>query len=485
MLRLAGYALAALVATTAPVAADPLTTAIASMASASVAGGGLAATFGNFTAFGLSLTGTQAVFAHFAVRAALGYALDALSPNAGGNRRVTAYGVNSIGPAQPHAVILGKTRVGGAIFYQATTGASNRYLHRCIAFAGHEVESFEKLYLNDTEVTINASGDVTAPSEYVGYVRLKVHTGSTSQAADSDLVSEVTEWTTAHQAKGVAYIYARFDHSASVFPNGVPTVTAEIKGLKVYDPRSATTAWTDNPAICLRGYMAEEFGFNESAFDDTLLSVAANICDEHVSGLARYTCNGAFTLDVEPETAVRNILASMGGVLWFAQGEWGAKAAAYVSPDKAFDEDDLRGPVKITKHSRRDNFNTIKGTYRGAETQYQDADYPSVTNATYVTEDDGETIHTDLPLPFVNTSARAQRIATIALNRQRQQLTVSAAFGLRAMNVRVGDVIQLTLDRMGWSSKEFEVTDWRFSLTSDMDLQVSMMLREIDSTVFD
>ena len=186
-----------------------------------------------------------------------------LTPKPGSISR--GYTVNSIGPALSHAVIYGEVKVGGAVFYQTTT-SSDRYLHRCIAFAGHEVDSYTAFYLNDEEVTLDGGGNVTAPAQYSGYVRIKSHVGTTTQAADSDLVSEVTEWTTAHQAKGVAYAYVRYDGNggSTAFPNGLPTLTAKVKGRKVYDPRDASTAWSDNPVLCLRDYVLSSFAIQKA-----------------------------------------------------------------------------------------------------------------------------------------------------------------------------------------------------------------------------
>lgn len=468
-------------------AADPISAAVAATASVVFGAGGVAAT--TFTAFGLSLTGAGAVFAHFAIRAALGYALNALTPKPTRGTAGRTYNVNTLGSALPHAVIYGETKVGGAVFYQTTT-SSNRYLHRCIAFAGHEIDSFQAFYLNDEEVTLDGSGNVTAPAQYSGKVRIKSFVGTATQAASTDLVAEVTEWTTAHQAKGIAYAYVRYDGNtaSSAFPNGQPpTLTARIRGKKVYDPRTTTTAWSDNPALCIRDYLTSDYGLAESAseINDDFFETAADICDEDVSGASRYTCNGAFTLDNTPESIIGGLISSMAGMFWYAQGQWGCRAAKYTAPTISFDEDDLLGEINIaTRNSRRGNFNAVQGIYRGSETNYQESDFTSVTNASYVTEDGGYEVAQDMQLLFTDTDVMAQRIATIALKRNRKQITVTAPFTLRAMEVGIGDTIQLTNDRAGWTDKVFEVNDWRFSLSSGMVPQVQMLLREIDSSVF-
>jgi hypothetical protein len=397
----------------------------------------------------------------FLAQAAIGLALNALTPKpkvSGANR---GYQVTTRGSALDHQIIYGRMRVGGAIVYDKTTGTNNKFLHRVIAFAGHEVESFDEVYINDEVLTLDGSGEVTAPSKYVGKIRVNKHLGASDQAADSDLVAEDPSWTAQHRLRGIAYLYIRLQFDQNAFPNGVPDITATIKGKKVYDPREVshdsddptTWEWSDNSALCHRDYLSEGYGLAEedANIDDTIISTAADVCDETdtVSGEKRYTCNGAFVTQVAPIEILNDMLTSMGGLLWYAQGEWRMKPAYYVAPTLTFTEDDLRSSIAVkTRHSRRDNFNTVKGTFRGEESNWQVTDYPEVTNSAFVAADNGQESVLDLELPFTDNADEARRIARIVLERNRQQLTVSASFGLRAFQVQTGDIIKLSVERV-------------------------------------
>ena len=79
----------------------------------------------------------------------------------------------------------------------------------------------------------------------------------------------------------------------------------------------------------------------------------------------------------------------------------------------------------------------------------------------------------------------AQRIAKIALFKNRQQIQVSATFGMKALQVQVGDVIQLTNSRLGFSAKTFEVQSWTFQPDMQQGLVINLELKEISSSVFD
>ena len=110
------------------------------------------------------------------------------------------------------------------------------------------------------------------------------HLGAPSQVADSSLVAENLGWTTDHRLRGRAYIYCKLKYYADRWPTGIPILKAEVKGRKVYDPRSDLTVWSDNPALCIRDYLISSFGLDadNAEIDDTSFIAAANICDEWV-----------------------------------------------------------------------------------------------------------------------------------------------------------------------------------------------------------
>ena len=449
-----------------------------------------------YAAGGIALTSTAAIMAvgalgYLALTAATSMALNALIPKPklqGVNR---GYQTNTRGSALDHQIIYGKVKTGGAIIYNEATGVNNKDLHRIIAYAGHEVTSFDEIYINDEVVTLDGTGNVISPAKYDGLIRIKEHLGSPSQTADTYLVAESAGlWTTQHTLNGIAYLYIRLSFSSDAFPNGVPEITATIKGKKIYDPRDGTTAWSDNPALCIRDYITSGYGLGEEAaqLDDTLVSAAANVCDETdtEAGTTRYTCNGAFLTSATPYDMLNDLLTSMGGMLWYAQGKWRMKPAYWTVPALSLTNDDLRSGLNVsTRHSRRDNFNIVKGTFRGEESNWQVTDYPEVKNTDFINADGGQESTADIDLPFTDNSIEARRTARIALERNRQQLTVQASFGLRALAVQVGDNITLTVPRMGWDNKEFEVISWNFGLVDTLDLQVTMTLREISESVFD
>jgi hypothetical protein len=366
-------------------------------------------------------------------------------------------------------------------------------LHRVLAFTGHEIESFHKIYANDEELTIDpATGNVTSPARYNGRMRVFQALGSDVQEALPRMVEQAPQWTSAHRLRGIAYLYLEFDYNQDVFPNGVPEVTALVRGKKVYDPRTGTTAWSDNAALCIRDYLVSPYGLAvpSSKIDDVLFQVAANVCDEDVVDGAvtqkRYTCNGNYTTASAPIDILQGLITPLAGIIWYAQGKWRVKAAKWTSPVQEITQDDFRSGIQIvTRNSRRDNFNLVKGTYRGDATNWHQTDYTSVSETVFLEQDGGTEVTSDLDLAFTDNNLACQRIARIALRRSREQMAFSTSLGLSAFGLQVGDNVTITNPRYGWVNKTFEIMSWSFTITDDLDIMFPVSLRETSSAVFD
>lgn len=395
-------------------------------------------------------------------------------------------------------IVYGQIRKGGTVAYVEVSGTNSEYYHVVIALADHEVEEIGDIYFDDVVVPLDGSGNATGT--YAGYARVKKHLGADSQTVDTDLQTDVgsSAWSNNHRLRGVAYIYVRLKYSADLFPGSIPNITAVVKGRKVYDPRNATTAWSANPALCLRDYLllAQDrggLGADSSEIDDTAFSTAANVCDESVnlnpSGTeSRYTAHGVVETSTEPGVVINGLCAATAGICPYTGGLFSPKAGAHTSSVVTITEDDIRGSIEIaTRDSLRSACNGVKGTYISAKTDYQPADFPPVVNSTYTTEDGGVRIWRDIGLAFTTSSGTAQRLAKIELERSRQDITVSFRTSMKPINARVGDVIALTLARYGWTAKLFEVTSCAFYVegTDSPEIGLQWTARETASGVWD
>ena len=453
----------------------------------------------------LGVTSTVGVFlvtaaTYFAISAVTSWAIAALTPKPRfGSLGSQGIQVNTREPAAAHQFVYGQVRKGGTITFLETTGETNEYLHMIVALAGHPVDQIGDIYIDDQVVTIDGSGNVTdafLDGESNPTIRIQKFDG-TQTTAPSDLLNE-SELTGADALDGnfvgnnIAYLYIRMKYDQSAYPNGIPLFTAVVRGKRVFDPRSSTTAWSDNAALCIRDYLTSAYGLSDSNVDDTAFSAAANISDELVtlSGLGtvkRYTINGIVTADTSHGDVFNQMVTACAGTLFWGTGKWKLTVADYVAPTKTLTLDDLRSPISLqTRNNLRDQFNIVQGTFINAAERWITQDYPPIIGNGFITEDGNVEQALDLELPFTTSSATAQRLAKLTLFRGREQMTFSAEFGLNAFDIEVGEIIDLDMDRYGWTGKEFEVIGWQLKANEDAgDLRVMLTLRETSEAAFD
>lgn len=509
-------------------------------------------------------------------------------------------------PITPWSIVYGEVRKSGPVTFIGST-SNNQFLHLVVTLASHEVQSIDEIIVNETPVyddMLDGSGNVTS-GKFSGHLRIKKHLGTAGQTADSDLVSEVTEWTTSERGRERAYIYLRFKFNRDIYTS-FPKVSAWVKGKKITDTRDSTEKWINNSAQVINDYLttaAEKGGpgFDSTNINSTRLNSSSNICDEMVdtedlaytisnvdfsnnqldltlpndtigldlqtgdrvqisadstgtiptglsagtdyyiiparriaiidpdtpandrdpavqlaSSLAnayagtavtfsdagadtltltknaepRYTANYAFDVDRPPFEILDDLKSSMAGIITHVGNAWEIFAGAWTASSITLTEDDARGEIDVARpQPRSDSFNAVKGVYTPQRTNGVPTDYPALTSATFESQDNGERIFTDLPLPATTRGTTAERISKIFLLKHRQDITCSYPASLAAYQEIAGLNIAVTDDEFGWASKDFEINELTLvSAEGEHDvpvLRVDLLLRETDSTVYD
>lgn len=426
----------------------------------------------------------------------------------------------------PRQYVYGTVRKGGVITYvESTGGEKNAILHQIIVLAGHEVYDIPNVYLNDEIVAISGHdfflsvngaqyqgggwvisekwmkpGDVNEPR-----IRILMHRGNQTTATDlfanhnvlnleNSIIAESAVLDTNFVGKGCAYLYVRMDYDDDVFANGIPLVTAEVEGKKVYRHGDQTVDFSANFADVVRDYITGDHGLGDdvATIDETDFSVAASVSDEDVALAAggtqkRYEINGVISADQAPSEVLGNMMTAGAASLFWGQGQWKLRPGYYTAPVKTLTLADLRSGMSVDPRvPMRDNFNVVRGTFIDAAQDYIQADFPQIASAPFLAADNGVENALDLPLPFTTNAAAAQRLAKMTLFRGREQAAFSAEFSMAAFDLEPGDIIALTIEKYGWNEKEFEVTDWRLTPGADgAAMGVGLRLRETSAAAYD
>ena len=177
---------------------------------------------------------------------------------------------------------------------------------------------------NSLNLTAGTFGtDPTAKYRYV----MNLHHGAASQTADPMLVASMSNWTTAHRLDGICYIVAHYGYDKEGMWRGVPQLTVQVRGKKVFDPRDSSQTFgtvstykhSDNPALCFLDYITDNEvgkGLTESQINMSTFTAAANVCDTQVD---QPYFNGSAVSTTFTATSGNDFLAINGT---FANANW-------------------------------------------------------------------------------------------------------------------------------------------------------------------
>lgn len=408
-------------------------------------------------------------------------------------------------PLSPRKSIYGKVRVGGSMLFAETAGNNNKFLHLILAHASHQCESIESVYLNEHKLSLDSDGFDTT-NQFGDLVRVKKHLGNSDQTADSDLINEVSDWTSSHRLRNICYTYVRLEWDRETFaPVGVPTVNAIVKGKNnVFDPRDNSRSYTNNPALCIRDYIVDNhlgLQAKEYEINDESVKAAANDCDETVTNLDdtqenRYTLNGVVGTTSDHRRIISKMNSSMAGTVSYSSGQFHVSAGVFKDSGITFTSRDIISDITVqTDKPISEQFNSVRGIYVDPDQNYEPVDFDQIQPSKYI-EKDGEQKWKDVELPFTTSHTMARRIGRITLRKSRNSTFLTADFNMKAYQNKVGDVVRITHDRFGWKKKAFEIVEWSLLPTNQtqgsnsegsegVGLKVEMTLEERPSSVYE
>lgn len=195
--------------------------------------------------------------------------------------------VNSQSNVDPIPVIYGRRRVGGTRVFIEVSGSNHEYLHIVIVLAEGPVAAIDNVYLDNV---------LSTDPKFSGLVTINKHLGTAGDPADATLSAAVPKWTSACTLSGVAYLYVQLKYDSNAF-SGLPTITADVRGRTLYDPRDGGTRYGNNPALVIRDYLINALygrGIAAASIDDTSFAAAANASDVR---LTAPSYSDSFTVD--------------------------------------------------------------------------------------------------------------------------------------------------------------------------------------------
>ena len=417
-------------------------------------------------------------------------------------------------------IVYGTRKVGGNIVFLETSGADNQYLYMALVLSEGEIDDITSIEVNDNQVTFTGdladNTQVTVASSDANFfdgsslITVEPHFGSDSQTASS-LLSTLSSWTSNHRLRGLAYLAIRFEWNNDKF-GSLPTVQAVVKGKKVYNPNldstvtggsgshrkdtSSTWAYSDNPVYQLLDYLRNDrfgMGITNEYFDSNFADwqIAGDVCDTQItpfSGASAIDLMNSHTVIDTSKKAIDNVksfLRGSRGYLNFTAGKYNILVESTGTASISLTEDNIIGGISVTSKNKNSRYNRVIVNFTNPDKSFQSdtAQFPPIDetglasadqHSTMKTADGGLLLEGRFDFSMLNSPYQAQEMAEIILRRSRTSLDVSLKADATALDLAVGDLVNITHATPSFSAKPFRVQ----GMTINSDHTINLVLSE-------
>ena len=417
-------------------------------------------------------------------------------------------------------IVYGTRKVGGNVVFLETSGTDNQFLFMAVVLSEGEINGVTSLFVNDNQVTLSgtltdgtqrtvASSDVNFFDES-SLITVEAHFGTDSQSA-STLLSSLSSWTSNHRLRGLAYLAIRFEWNADKF-GSLPKVQAIVQGRKVYNPNldgtltggsgshradtSTTWEFSDNPILQLLDYLRNErfgMGIPNSYFDSNFADwqTATDVCDTNItpfSGASQIDLMDSNTVvdtSVKAIDNVKNFVRGSRSYLNFSGGKYNILVESTGSASISLTEDNIIGGISIQSKNKNSRYNRVIVNFINPDKNFQSdtAQFPPVDetglasadqHANMKTADGGLLLEGRFDFSMFTSPYQAQEMAEIILRRSRTSLDVSLKADATALDLSIGDLVNITHATPAFSAKPFRVQ----GMTINADHSVSLQCTE-------
>lgn len=343
--------------------------------------------------------------------------INAVSPT------LTQLTANETASGRAAPILYGEDRIAGRWLTAPVVDSGE--LVFAIMWCMGEIEGVQAVYINGEAVP--------------GGVTMTHYTGTDSQGIDPTLDAVLAGF--ADTYKGVAYtVFSVPPGTITGFPQQ-RQIEAVIHGRKVFDPRTSTTAWTRNPALCMADLAAL---MGKTAYG---VEECADHCDELVGGTSIRCSIGLSLLNPASEEANLDLMAAYAEVLWSYHED-----GILMVPDAKVDgpvailttDDIIEGTFRIMGNDALRTPTSVTVTHRAISGTAAAWGEQSVTQV-LAGVDEGEIarIQSDLSMPGIQRAAEANRKALMRLRRLNYPTTYAWQAFDDGVKFQRGDVVQL------------------------------------------
>jgi len=401
-------------------------------------------------------------------------------------------------------VIYGERLVGGTRVFLETSGTDNNYLYGVLVLCEGEINAITEIQVNDDVVTFSGSfaDNVSInsnDSKYGNTITIVPHYGSDNQTVDTLLNVDLTNWTSNHRLQGIAYLSFKFQWDSDKY-TGIPNIKVKVQGRKVstFDSggNETTGVYSTNPVWCLLDYLRNARygkGISKDDIDLSSFYTASQVAVTQVtpysggSDINLFDCHAVINTNKKIIENVKVFLRGMRGLMPYVQGKFKLLIETTGTATFTLNEDNIIGGIKLESERKNEKYNRVLIDYVNPDKNYQvdTVVYPE-TEAEHNTlkDDDGGFLQEgNITLDTINNPYQAIEFGKIILNRSRNNLKLSLRANYEALDLAIGDIVNVTSTILGMTAKPFRVSG--MSLNADFTASLSLQEHQDSWYTFD
>lgn len=287
---------------------------------------------------------------------------------------------------------VGKVRVAGTrVFLRSKEG----FVYQILVHGAGGPYRIDGIQVENEPVTLDENGYATDERFQQGgrsLLRILTRTGQDPSPYYEELNAVFPEWTQNHRLDGLCTSLmireqGRANEYSNTWPSDPPTVSLELHGPAVLDPRDGQTKFTANASLQLADFAERHLGL-AGLIDQEFLRAAADVDDELVATPegqeARWELNGSYSLTEDPRSVFRQWLEAYGmDVRFLPTGRMAILPGQYEEPTVVYTRDDVEAVERLNNGpGQMEIYTRLPWTYVD-----RDLNYLATSGARYIDEE--------------------------------------------------------------------------------------------------
>ena len=204
-----------------------------------------------------------------------------------------------------------------------------------------------------------------------------------------------------------------------------------------------------------------------------------------------FSINGVVDTSARVIDNVQHFLRTCRGFLPYSKGTYKLKIETTGTASITLTDDDIIGGIQVKQVSANERYNRVIANYCNPLNEFESdqSQFPPIDDnelptadqyATMLADDNDKPLEGTFDFDFITNSYQAEEMAEVILRRSRNNLTVSLNATGEAMDLEVGDIVNITHTGMGFSAKPFRVQN----INLNGDFTVSLVLQEYQASAY-